>query len=81
MQEELLWLCEAAHVPVVWATQVLDQLAATGRPSRAEITDAAMAQRADCVKVNKRPHMREAVLVLADILVCMQAHQHKNRSL
>ena len=26
MQEEILWLCEAAHVPVIWATQVLDQL-------------------------------------------------------
>jgi pyruvate kinase len=25
-QEEILWLCEAAHVPVTWATQVLDPL-------------------------------------------------------
>ena len=24
MQEELMWLCEAAHVPVIWATQVLE---------------------------------------------------------
>ncbi len=24
VQEEILWLCEAAHVPVIWATQVLD---------------------------------------------------------
>lgn len=22
IQEEILWLCEAAHVPVIWATQV-----------------------------------------------------------
>ena len=42
VQEEILWLCQAAHVPVIWATQVLDQLGRTGRPSRAEITDAAM---------------------------------------
>ena len=33
VQEEILWLCEAAHVPVVWATQVLDTLARpAGRP-------------------------------------------------
>jgi pyruvate kinase len=25
MQEEILWLCEAAHVPVIWATQVLGE--------------------------------------------------------
>src|SRR5690606_16589811 len=42
VQEEILWLCEAAHIPVVWATQVLESLAKKGRPSRAEITDAAM---------------------------------------
>ena len=23
VQEEILWLCEAAHVPVIWATQIL----------------------------------------------------------
>jgi len=22
VQEEILWLCEAAHVPAIWATQV-----------------------------------------------------------
>ena len=53
LQEEILWLCEAAHVPVIWATQVLDQLARTGRPSRAEVTDAAMAVRAECVMLNR----------------------------
>lgn len=26
MQEEILWLAEAAHVPVIWATQVLENL-------------------------------------------------------
>lgn len=43
VQEEILWLCEAAHLPVIWATEVLDRLARTGQPSRAEVTDAAMA--------------------------------------
>lgn len=23
VQEEILWICEAAHIPVIWATQVL----------------------------------------------------------
>ena len=35
-------MCEAAHMPVIWATQVLESLTKTGIPSRAEITDAAM---------------------------------------
>ena len=30
LQEEILWMCEAAHVPVVWATQVLETLAKKG---------------------------------------------------
>ena len=30
VQEEILWACEAAHMPVVWATQVLETLAKTG---------------------------------------------------
>ena len=35
LQEEMLWLCEAAHLPVIWATQVLERLAKKGQPSRA----------------------------------------------
>ncbi|HTQ08558.1 MAG TPA: pyruvate kinase [Fimbriimonadaceae bacterium] len=61
VQEEILWLCEAAHVPVIWATQVLEGLAQKGLPSRAEITDAAMGVRAECVMLNKGPHIIEAV--------------------
>lgn len=75
MQEEILWLCEAAHVPVIWATQVLETLVKTGIPSRAEITDAAMAERAECVMLNKGPHIAEAVKILDDVLTRMQAHQ------
>jgi pyruvate kinase len=81
VQEEMLWLCGAAHLPVIWATQVLDQLTRTGRPSRAEITDAAMAERAECVMLNKGPHVVEAVRALSDIMTRMQAHQRKKRSL
>jgi pyruvate kinase len=81
VQEEILWACEAAHVPVVWATQVLETLARTGLPSRAEITDAAMGGRAECVMLNKGPHIVEAMHTLDDILVRMQAHRSKKRSL
>jgi pyruvate kinase len=51
LQEEILWLCEAAHLPVIWATQVL---ARTGRSARAEITDVPMGVRAECVMLNTR---------------------------
>jgi pyruvate kinase len=77
VQEEVLWFCEAAHVPVIWATQVLESLAKKGVPSRAEITDAAMGERAECVMLNKGPHLVDAVRVLQDILQRMEAHQSK----
>lgn len=77
IQEEILWICEAAGVPVVWATQVLEGLAKQGNPSRAEATDAAMGQRAECVMLNKGPHAAEAVVFLARILRRMDRHQSK----
>ena len=80
VQEELLWFCEAAHMPVIWATQVLESLAKTGQPSRAEITDAAMGERAECVMLNKGPHIVEAVIALDNILRRMQDHQTKKSS-
>lgn len=81
VQEEILWLCEAAHLPVIWATEVLDQLARTGKPSRAEVTDAAMSQRAECVMLNKGPHIDSAMIVLDDILRRMSRHQRKKTAL
>ena len=77
IQEEVLWLCEAAHLPVVWATQVLETLAKKGVPSRAEITDAAMSQRAECVMLNKGPYLLDAIKMLSEILERMESHQHK----
>jgi pyruvate kinase len=81
VQEEILWLCEAAHVPVIWATQVLESLTKNGAPSRAEVTDAAMAVRAECVMLNKGPYVTEAVAFLDDVLRRMQQHQSKKRSM
>ncbi len=77
VQEEILWLCEAAHVPVIWATQVLESLVKRGMPSRGEFTDAAMAQRAECVMLNKGPFIQEGIVVLDNVLRRMETHQHK----
>jgi pyruvate kinase len=81
MQEEILWLAEAAHLPVIWATQVLEGLSKSGKPSRAEITDAAMGVRAECVMLNKGAHIIDAIQSLDDILHRMQSHQQKKNSL
>ena len=81
VQEEILWVCEAAHVPVVWATQVLDTLARRGVVTRAEVTDAAAAQRAECVMLNKGPHADLAVRMLDDILRRMSSHQEKKTAM
>ncbi|ORB64248.1 pyruvate kinase [Mycolicibacterium tusciae] len=81
LQEEILWLCEAAHLPVIWATQVLEQLAKNGLPSRAEISDAAMGERAECVMLNKGTHIDDAVVVLDDILRRMAEHHYKKNAL
>jgi pyruvate kinase len=77
IQEEILWLAEAAHVPVVWATQVFEQLIKENLPSRAEMTDAAMSERAECVMLNKGPFVLDAIALLDDIARRMRAHQHK----
>ena len=77
IQEEILWLCEAAHTPVVWATQVLDNFVRDGVASRAEMTDAAMAQGAECVMLNKGPYLAEGVGFLRDVLARMDRHHAK----
>lgn len=81
VQEEILWLCEAAQIPVIWATQVLDSLADSGVPTRAEVTDAAAGERAECVMLNKGPHIQEAIASLDDILRRMHGHVDKKRPL
>jgi len=80
LQEEILWVCEAARVPVMWATQVLEQEAKKGLPSRAEITDAAQSQRADCVMLNKGPHILAAIRTLDSILRRMQTLRFRKSS-
>jgi pyruvate kinase len=77
IQEEILWLCEAAHIPVIWATEVLERFVSKGTPSRSEMTDAAMSVRAECVMLNKGPYQAEAVTILDNVLTRMQEHQTK----
>jgi pyruvate kinase len=77
MQEEILWLCEAAQVPAIWATQVLEGLVTKGLPSRGEMTDAAMAARAECVMLNKGPNVAAGVEALDRLLRRMSEHQRK----
>lgn len=80
VQEEILWICEAAHIPGIWATQVLEKLASKGIATRAEITDAAMAARAECVMLNKGSYIVNAVAALDDIILRMESHQFKRMS-
>ena len=81
VQEEILRVCEAAHVPVVWATQVLEGLAKNRLPTRAEISDVAMAERAERVMLNKGPYIGETIRTLDTILKSMQAYQRKTATL
>lgn len=79
VQEQILWVCEAAHVPVIWATQILENLAKTGLATRAEITDASMSVRAECVMLNKGPNIMQTIKTLFNILGRMEAHQNKKQ--
>lgn len=68
---------EAAHVPVIWATQVLENFAKKGVPSRAEITDTAISERAECVMLNKGPFISETVSIPGEMLDQIEAHHRK----
>ena len=77
VQEEILLFCGAAHVPVVWATQVLENLAKKGLPSRSEITDATTAIQAECIMLNKGPYINKAIGLLDTILSNLEANHDK----
>ena len=80
VQNEILWLCEAAHMPVIWATQVLETLAKTGIATRAEVSDAAISAQAECVMLNKGPFIIDAVRTLRNIISRMKGHAFKKKS-
>jgi pyruvate kinase len=65
--EEILRLCEAARVPVVWTISGLDDLVKDGPPSRAEAVAAATAERGECAMLDQGPHVAEAIGFLAEV--------------
>ncbi len=79
IQEEILWLCEAAHTPVIWATQVLETLNKSGVATRSEVTDAAHSIMAECVMLNKGDHVIRTLEALIDILQRSAEHRIKKR--
>jgi len=79
IQEEISWLCEAAHAPVIWATQVLESLHKSGIATRAEITDAGRAAMAECIMINKGDHTLQVLQTLRDIAERSRGHKMKNR--
>ena len=81
VQDQILWLCEAAHIPVIWANDVLDTLAKSGQATRSEVTDAAKSSRAECVLLNSGPHIVKTVEMLGNILVRMNNHTSKKKSI
>ena len=81
VQQEILSISSAAHIPVIWATQVLENLAKTGLPSRSEITDAVTSLRAECVMLNKGPYINDAVHLLDTLLSDMERFQDKSQSM
>jgi pyruvate kinase len=80
-QEEILWICESAHVPVIWATQVVENLVKTGIPTRAEISDVTLAAKSECIMLNKGEHITTAVEFVSDILSKFEHHVYKKTSI
>ncbi|WP_298898320.1 pyruvate kinase [uncultured Psychroserpens sp.] len=81
IQEEILALCSAAHIPVIWATQVLENFAKKGLPSRSEITDAVHSLQAECIMLNKGPYMENVLQLLTKILSNMEHYHEKNETM
>ncbi len=81
MQEEILDLCTAAHIPVILATQVLESKMKTNIPSRAEISDVAFAHKAECVMLNKGDYALETIKILTTIFAQMDLIFRKNKLL
>jgi len=81
VQQEILALCRAAHIPVIWATQVLESLAKKGLPARAEISDVSLGQTAQCIMLNKGTYILEAVEMLSHILEKEEAYEKRKQAI
>ncbi len=80
VKSQIMSICESAHIPVIWATQVLENMAKKGLATRAEISDAILSGRAECVMLNKGPFMTDTIKTLKNILGRMDGHYHKNKN-
>jgi pyruvate kinase len=87
IHEEIIRISEAAHVPVIWTTQVLEPLATWLRlPRRHGMACPSwqgfpgLGHRAECVMLDEGSHVLAAVRVLDDILRRMQEHKSKRRT-
>ncbi|KAA9300853.1 MULTISPECIES: pyruvate kinase [Aerococcus] len=68
VQEDLVAIARAARIPVIWATQVLENMVKTGIPTRAEMADVMLAGRCDLVMLNKGDHIQEGIQLLNQVL-------------
>ncbi|WP_179319947.1 pyruvate kinase [Winogradskyella helgolandensis] len=81
VQNEILRMCTAAHTPVIWATQVLENLAKKGIPSRSEMSDINNALKAECIMLNKGPYILEVIQFLNEVLRNEESFQNKNEAM
>lgn len=77
LQQEISWICEAASIPVVWATEVFSNLVDNGIPTRAEVTDATEGALSECIMLNKGNYIVDAVKMLVKIFKNVEVHQYK----
>lgn len=67
LQNSIMLLCEAAHIPVIWATGVLERMTKKGVPARTEMTDVFHGLNADCIMLNKGPYITDAVHLIGQV--------------
>ena len=77
IQKDITAKCLQQGRPCIVATQMMESMIHNPSPTRAEITDAAMAVRAECAMLNKGPFILEAVKTLQDLDQRMDAHHYK----
>lgn len=78
IQEEIIRLCEAAHIPIIWATGVLENLTKKGIPIRSELTDAYMGLRTNCIMLNKGSYIVESLKTINELVSIKHSSEKRN---